>query len=283
MNINYNEAMADVRRRVKASGSSFAAGMGILSVPRREGMYALYAFCREVDDIADESPTKEIRETGLKLWHNRIKKLFEDGYYDDTISCALHTAIKRFDLIEKDFQDIIDGMDMDAAKTIFAPSMEYLDKYCDKVASAVGRASVRIFGDSSDEAQKVAHHLGRALQLTNIMRDLAEDAKRNRVYLPKELLIKYNITTNKADEVLSNPNLPKVCKDLSEIALDHFEKTNKAMEKCNWHAMRSARMMRDYYKALLNQLLKESWQDPYKRVSLPLYKKIWFAFRGLVG
>lgn len=281
--ITYNEAMADVRARVKASGTSFAAGMGILPIPRREGMYALYAFCREVDDIADESPTVEIREAGLKLWHDRIQKLFKDGSYDDTICCALKEAIDRFDLVEKDFQDIIDGMDMDAKETIFAPSMDYLDEYCDRVASAVGRASVRIFGDSSDKAQIVAHHLGRALQLTNIMRDIAEDASRDRVYLPIELLIKHNITTDKADEVLKHPNLSKVCHELSLTAIDHFDKANAAMQECNWHAMRPARIMRDYYRAILNQLLKKDWQDPHKRVSLPLIMKIWFGLRGLLG
>lgn len=282
-NITYNEAMAKVRAIVKASGTSFASGMSILPMPRREAMYALYAFCRVVDDIADDSPSAEVREVGLKIWHENIAALFKDGTYNGPITRALLPAIERFDLVEKDFQDIIDGMDMDAKETIFAPSMDYLDGYCDLVASAVGRASVRIFGDSSSDAQDVAHHLGRALQLTNIMRDLAEDAQRDRLYLPKELLEKHGVNDKSADEVLKNPNLPAVCKELSLTAITHFEKASESMEKCNWHAMRPARMMRDYYRAILNELLKKDWQDPYKRVSLPFYMKLWFGVRGLIG
>ncbi len=281
--LSYNEAMADVRARVKASGTSFAAGMSILPIPRREAMYALYAFCREVDDIADDSPTKEIREKGLKLWHDRIQDLFKDGSYSDTISRALKESMDRFDLIEKDFQDIIDGMDMDAAKVIFAPPMDELDAYCDRVASAVGRVSVRIFGDSSDKAQIVAYHLGRALQLTNILRDLAEDVERGRVYLPKELLEKHNIITQNADEVLAHKNLPAVCFDLSKVASEHFDKAAYAMDECNAHAMRPARIMGDYYGAILKRLIKKGWQDPKVRVSLPFWLKLWFGFRGFVG
>lgn len=279
----YNEAMADVRRRVKKSGTSFAAGMGVLPVPRREAMYALYAFCREVDDIADDSPTDTIREQGLALWHTRIYDLFHNETASDSITTALLPAIRRFDLVEGDFQDIIDGMDMDSREAICAPTMEALDTYCDHVASAVGRASVRIFGDSSPEAMRVAHHLGRALQLTNILRDLAEDAARGRVYLPQELLTKHGITTKVASDILAHPNLPSVCRDLAETVRHHFEQADKAMKSCQWHAMRPARVMRDYYGAIFKRLLKADWQDIHTRVSLPLWQKLALALRGLLG
>lgn len=281
--ITYDEAMKDVRRRVKASGTSFAAGMGVLPIPRREAMYALYAFCREVDDIADDSPTNEVREAGLKLWHERIHALFHEGKAEDTISAALLPAIKRFDLVEADFQAIIDGMDMDSRTTICAPSMADLDTYCDHVASAVGRASVRIFGDSSAEAMRVAYHLGRALQLTNILRDLHEDAQRDRLYLPEELLAKHGIASRKPRDVLAHPKLAAACRELGVTVQHHFDETTKAMKQSQWHAMRPARVMRDYYYAIFRRLLKADWQEPSKRVSLPLWQKIALALRGLLG
>lgn len=281
--ITYNEAMADVRKRVKASGTSFAAGMGVLPIPRREAMYALYAFCRDVDDIADDSPTAEARDRGLSAWREKIRDLFHSGKAEDTITTALLPAIKRFGLVESDFQFIIEGMEMDARETICAPSLEKLDLYCDHVASAVGRVSVRIFGDSSADAMRVAHHLGRALQLTNILRDLAEDASRGRLYLPENILAQAGIETRAPVDVLNHPNLPAACRALALIAQHHFDEANAAIKQSLWNAMRPARAMRNYYEAILKQLLKENWKNPHKRVSLSFAQKILVALRGFLN
>lgn len=280
--LSYNEAMAEVRARVKASRTSFAAGMRVLPVIRREGMYALYAFCREVDDIADDAPTPEERARGLALWRKKIHALFQEGRAEDAITRALLPAIERFGLVESDFQSIIEGMEMDARETICAPSMEKLDLYCDHVASAVGRVSVRIFGDSSPAAMRVAHHLGRALQLTNILRDLSEDAQRGRLYLPEESLAQASIASRKPQDVLEDPALPAACRDLAETALHHFAEADKALEESLRGAMRPARAMRRYYRAILKRLLKENWKNPFRRVSLPFWQKILIALRGLV-
>jgi len=280
--LTYNEAMADVRKRVKASGTSFAAGMGVLPIPRREAMYALYAFCREVDDIADDSPTAEIREQGLSAWRRDIHALFDKGQAENTITAALLPAIERFGLVECDFQSIIEGMEMDARETIVAPSLEKLDLYCDHVASAVGRVSVRIFGDSSAEAMRVAHHLGRALQLTNILRDLAEDAQRGRLYLPEELLAANGVDTREPMEVLDHPALPAACRALAKVAQNHFDEAHDAIKESIWNAMRPARAMRNYYETILKQLLKEDWKNPRQRVSLSLWQKIRIALRGFL-
>jgi len=180
--LSYAEAIEQVKAQVVASRTSFGAGMAILPKDRREGMYALYGFCRVVDDIADESPSPDIAARGLQDWRVRIADVFK-GKPSCAITTALLPAIGKFGLIEKDFQEIIDGMEMDS-EAIIAPDFATLDLYCDRVASAVGRVSVRIFGAAGHEGERVAHHLGRALQLTNVLRDLAEDAKRGRLYLP---------------------------------------------------------------------------------------------------
>ncbi|MGE0109211.1 MAG: presqualene diphosphate synthase HpnD [Bdellovibrionales bacterium] len=280
--LTLNEAMKEVRQIVAASKTSFAAGMAVLPLPRREAMYALYAFCRVVDDIADDSPTEKERNEGLHLWRQRIHDLFQKNTPTDSITTALQQPIHSYALKEKDFLAIIDGMEMDAEQTIVAPSMDELDDYCDHVASAVGRISVRIFGDSSEYGQKVAHHMGRALQLTNILRDLAEDASRGRLYLPRDLLERYNIEERHPMDVLRHPNLPLLCQDLASIAEQHFAETDLALQRCIHHSMRPARQMRNYYHAILRKLKKANWQTPEARVSLSFFDKLLVFLRGMV-
>lgn len=280
MATTYQQAIDDVKARVAASRTSFHAGMAILPKARREAMYALYAFCREVDDIADDGATFEERERGLQQWRERIANLFR-GNPSDNITTALAPAIQRFDLVEKDFQDIIDGMAMDAGMPICAPDVETLDLYCDRVASAVGRVSVRIFGDASLKAMKVSHHLGHAFQLTNILRDLAEDTTRGRLYLPEDLLAKHGVLSRVPSEVLRDPYLPAVCRDLAVQAHSHFTAADKAMQGCNPSAMRPAKIMRAYYGAIFDRLVADDWRNVSTRVNLPKWQKIWLVLRHL--
>jgi len=282
MTVSYPEAMAEVKARVNASRTSFHAGMNLLPKARREAMYALYAFCREVDDIADDGATAEERQRDLQKWRERIAELFQ-GNAGDPITAALAPAVQRFGLIEKDFQDIIDGMAMDAGTAIRAPDLPTLDLYCDRVASAVGRVSVRIFGDASHDAMDVSHHLGRAFQLTNILRDLTEDAARGRLYLPEELLTRYGIASRVPNDVLRDPNLPKACRDLAARAREHFTAASAAMAKCKPSAMRPARMMKAYYYAIFERLIAADWQNPTERVCLPTWQKLWLVLRNLMG
>jgi len=279
--LSYDEAIADVKQRVTKSRTSFHAGMAVLPKARREAMYALYAFCREVDDIADDSPTPEDAARGLAAWRVRINDLFKEKA-TDSITVALLPAVTQFGLIEDDFQAIIDGMQMDSV-AIVAPDEATFDSYCDHVASAVGRVSVRIFGDTSPKAMTVAHHLGRALQITNILRDLVEDAARGRLYLPQELLAKHGITSRNPAEVVRDIRLPSVCRDLAVQAGEHFLGADQAMLKCDKKAMRPARVMRAYYGAILQRLEAADWQDPMTRVSLSTGQKLLLVLRAYFG
>jgi len=278
----YQRALCEVRSRVVRSRSSFNAGMAVLPREKREAMYALYAFCREVDDIADDGPTPEERRNGLRKWRELIRAMFREGRAEDDITRVLSVAVKKFDLAEEDFQAVIDGMAMDAGEPIRAPSLTELDIYCDRVASAVGRVSVRIFGDAGPSGFKVAHHLGRALQLTNILRDLVEDAARGRLYLPRELLEKYSITARDPREVLRHESLPLVCRDLAAIAESHFAAADAAMRLCNRKVMRPARVMHAFYGAVLEKLIAEDWYDPSRRVCLPAWRKLWLALKSFL-
>lgn len=286
----YDVAARLAKECVAGSKTSFGAGMSILPRDRREGMYALYAFCRTVDDIADDGATEETRRRDLDLWRDRIRDLFQKNEPSDFITTALLPALKKFDLIEEDFQTIIDGMEMDARdEPIFAPSLRDLDLYCDKVASAVGRISVRIFGENSQNGTQLAFHLGRALQLTNILRDVAEDATRGRLYLPQELLDKHGISIRddkgqkNADAILRHPKLADVCRDLAAHAREHYAVANKMMALCPEKNIKPARIMRIYYGAIFNKLVAEDWRDPFHRVGLSKLQKIVLILRALLG
>ena len=167
----------------RASGSSFYAAMRLMPKAERSAMFAIYDFCRKVDDVADEpGPTREERRALLDQWRADVNALYA-GTVAEAVS-ALAGPIARYQLEQEDFLAVIDGMQMDVETDIRAPTYEVLDLYCDRVASAVGRLSVRVFGMAREPGIALAHHLGRALQLTNILRDLDEDAAIGRLYLP---------------------------------------------------------------------------------------------------
>jgi presqualene diphosphate synthase len=270
-----------IRDRVRAAGTSFYMAMRLLPEPRRDAMYAIYAFCREVDDIADDYPAAE-KAPALEKWRAEIDAIYA-GKSTMPLGRVLAEDAKRFHLRREDFLAIIDGMEMDAHADIRAPSLAELDLYCDRVASAVGRLSVRAFGDGSAAADRVAHHLGRALQLTNILRDLCEDAARGRLYLPRELLDEAGIATGDPALVLGDQRLRVACDKLAMIAEQHFTDAHRAMAECSRRAMRPARAMGAVYHAQLRRLRRRGWQKLEEPISLSKPLKLWIALRyGLI-
>jgi phytoene synthase len=267
-----------IAEKVRAAGTSFYSAMRMLSPERRNAMYAIYAFCRDVDDIADDDGLSDAeRQRQLGVWRQEIDRLYA-GNPEHMVARALLPYVTLFDLRRADFLAVIDGMEMDAV-AIQAPSLAELDLYCDRVASAVGRLSVRAFGTNQAEADIVAYHLGRALQLTNILRDVAEDAGRDRLYLPREILRAHGITETDPKTVLQNPALPDVCRELARQADDHFRRAWAAMQLCPKAAMRPARVMGAMYRAIFDQLLRADWHRLDQRVSVPKWRKIWIALR----
>jgi squalene synthase HpnD len=267
-----------IAAKVKASGTSFYSAMRLLPEARREAMFAIYAFCREVDDIADEEAPQTDKQAGLAVWRTEIDNLYA-GRPTLPISQALLGPMRDFKLRREDFLAVIDGMEMDATDTIQAPDMATLDLYCDRVASAVGRLSVRAFGATEPIADQVAYHLGRALQLTNILRDIDEDAGRDRLYLPRELLQKHGIDSADPEVIRAHPQLRLVCRDLAAVAKAHFAEADAAMRQCAKKPMRPARIMGAVYGALLDRLIAWDWQDLTTPVKVPKWRKIWLALR----
>lgn len=249
---------------VTRSGTSFGRGMRILPLPRRQGMFAVYAFCREVDDIADGDAGVEDPLKALGAWRDRIHDVFS-GVTRNALDRVLLVTITRFALKAKDFLDVIDGMAMDCGAPLVAPDEKTLDLYCDRVASAVGRLSTAVFGDVSPPAERVAYHLGRALQLTNILRDLGEDSARGRLYLPAEMLERFNVPADPVEALYAH-GLDPLCRVMARRAQDHFREARKAMALCGRTAMRPARMMAASYHPVLEALERRGWTNPERKI-----------------
>ncbi len=268
----------EVEALVRAAGTSFHRGMAVLPLPRRQAMYAIYAFCRIVDDIADDEVQFAEKAPRLAAWRERIAALYAGGQADEAVTRVLRSAIAAYGLREEDFLAVVDGMTMDAAEPIVAPDFATLDLYCDRVAAAVGRLSVRAFGDASPAADEVAHHLGRALQMTNILRDVGEDAARGRLYLPHEDLSAEGVPPQ-LPQALASPGLPKAACRLAVRAEAHFAAAEEAMRRCEQTAMRPARLMGATYAAILRRVRAAGWRDLHRRVGLPVWEKLYIALR----
>ena len=272
------DIQSQIEAKVKKAGTSFYWGMRMLEPKRRAAMYAVYAFCRDVDDIADEEtlPIAE-RQRQLQEWRDELVRLYSGQTPTLMVAWALVGPIRDYDLQHQDFVAVIDGVAMDMHGPVIRPDFATLDLYCDRVACAVGRLSVRVFGPWVPRSDDVAAALGRALQLTNILRDVAEDSGLGRLYLPDELLTSYGISCVTPQEVLAHPLLPLVLRDLAMLARRHYAVAAAAMAELPAGSMRPAALMRASYLAVLDKLEAGQWRDLHKRVSLSRGLKLWYA------
>jgi len=261
----------------RASGSSFYLAMRLLNREKREAMFEVYSFCREVDDIADNDMPRPERLKLLSAWRHNV-----DALYSGNSPVGLERlakVISRFGLRKEDFLAVIDGVEMDAREDIRAPSMERLELYCDRVASAVGRLCVRIFGVNDSDGKSLAHHLGRALQLTNILRDIDEDATVGRLYLPREALELANIKATDPNVVASSPHLAPACDFIVERARGHFVKANEIMTGCPRQVVRAPRIMGAVYRQKLEDMVSRGWAPPRHRIHVKKSYLLWIALR----
>ena len=277
------DAVAAARAHVQAvatrSGSSFLWAMRLLPRPRREAMYAIYAFCREVDDIADEDGSPAEKQRALATWREEIDRLYA-GRPGRPTAQALLGPVHDCALPKDEFLAVIDGMEMDAREDIRAPSLADFRLYCHRVAGAVGVLSMHVFGVTGPEAQALALAEGDALQFTNILRDVAEDAERGRLYLPRELLQRHGIESDDPLVVLRDPRLAGVCRDLAALAEERFAEAERLMARCRRGPVRPARIMLAVYRRLLTRLRQRGWADVSEEVRLPKAEKLWIALRN---
>lgn len=264
----------------RAHSSSFYAAMRIMPHGQREAMYEIYSFCRVVDDIADDKGPAEGRLEKLEEWRRNIDAIYLGEKRADLSGLA--TAVRQFNLESDDFRAIIDGMEMDVKQSIQAPSFVELDLYCDRVASAVGRLSTRVFGLPDGDGKLLSEHLGRALQLTNILRDLDEDAGIGRLYLPREFLDEAGIVGADPESVLAHPELPQVCGRIVSLARWHFVEADKVMARHSRSKVRTPRVMAEAYKSILRGLVSRGWASPRKRVKVGKPRLVFILLRHLI-
>ncbi|HEY4078360.1 MAG TPA: presqualene diphosphate synthase HpnD [Rhizomicrobium sp.] len=263
----------------KAVGSSFYLAMRLMPEEERDAMFAIYAFCRKVDDIADDGVgTRAERHEKLEQWRRDLTALYAGGNPVQTRFLA--PAVKQYGLRLDDFLTILDGMDMDVAEDIVAPDLATLDLYCDRVASAVGRLSIKVFGMEEGPGFELAHHLGRALQLTNILRDIDEDAAIGRLYLPREYLEEMDCCRQMDPKtIISKPAIDGVCRKVAKLAHHHYDEAQRILAAKPKGRIKTPRLMGAVYSEILSASEAAGFAAPRHRVSLPKSKLLSLVLR----
>ncbi|HEY2873424.1 MAG TPA: presqualene diphosphate synthase HpnD [Reyranella sp.] len=253
--------------QAQVSRSSFYTAMRIMPQAEREAMFAIYKFCRLVDDIADDGTrARPQRAAELDVWRADLAALYDGKPAGH--AAFLAQPVKAFSLRQADFLAVIDGMAMDVAEDICAPDLATLDLYCDRVAAAVGRLSTRIFGMDEEPGLELAHELGRALQLTNILRDLDEDAEMGRLYLPGELLKQAGIATTEPNAAIGDPRVDGACRALAARTLEHFAAADRLLRSRPRGRLLAPKLMEAVYRAMLKDMLAQGWVPPRRRVRI---------------
>lgn len=272
-----------VRSVVLRSGTSFGLGMKILPRPQRQAMFAIYAFGREVDDVADDLAPESVKLRELDEWRADVERLYAGDPRKPT-NRALLEPIERFPIPKEEFLALIDGMEMDARESMRAPDWPSLELYCRRVAGAIGVLSIAVFGDTSPAAHRFAVALGDGFQMTNILRDIDEDAQRGRLYLPRELLQRHGLNAEvPVLDLVQSPALEGVCLDLAETARRRYCEADRALSECRRFAMRPALVMMGMYERIFDRLMQAGFKPPRHRPSLSKLEKVRAAvFQGLL-
>ena len=270
------------QQKTKASHSSFAFAFFFLSKEKRLALNALYAFCREVDDIVDDSSHKNNRKKKLDAWRLEIDRLFNQAP-QHPVSLGLLPHLDTFKLDKKNFVAIMDGMEMDLNCNRYASYRE-LHLYCYRAASVVGLLSANIFGYTNKATLKYAHDLGIALQITNIIRDIAEDSERSRIYIPQDLLKKYEISEKDVLHNKNNKQMKLLVDDLSVHALQFYQSAMKHLPHEDRDAQKPGLIMGNIYFMLLQKIMKINNGFTFNnKVSLSTSRKLIIAITTVLG
>jgi len=261
--------------RAAQSGSSFYYSFLFLEPLRRQAITALYAFCREVDDVVDECPDALLARAKLGWWRNEVKALYE-GHPSHPVTQALATSLKGFSLPQEQLLEIIDGMEMDLDQIRYA-DFKALHLYCYRVASVVGLLAAEIFGYSDRQTLKYAHDLGLAFQLTNIIRDVGEDARRGRIYLPQDELSRFGVTEADLLQAHYGDQFRRLMAFQVERAQTMYQQAFAQLPAVDRKAQRAGLIMAAIYRATLDEIARDDYRVLDQRISLPPLRKLWLA------
>lgn len=265
------------QEKTAASGSSFYYSFLFLPTETRRAITALYAFCREVDDIVDDCKEVNVAQQKLDWWRNEINETFT-GNAHHPVAMELARLIEPYQLPKQHLEEIIDGMQMDLVQVRYT-NMQELEKYCYRAASVVGLLSARLFGYEDKSTEQYAHDLGMAFQLTNIIRDVREDAVRGRVYLPQDLLDKHGVQDTDLDQDQISRGLQTVLLEMATRAEGYYESAMAALPETDRWNQRTGLIMSAIYHALLVRIRDKDFNVMGGRTSLPKLSKLWIAWK----
>lgn len=265
------------RNKAAKSGSSFYYSFMFLPPQKRQAIIALYAFCREVDDAVDEIADPDVAAQTLAWWRQEIDQTF-NGTPSHPVGKALQTALAHFELHPEYFHEIIDGMEMDLQQQSY-PAFKHLALYCHRVASVVGLLAAEIFGYQNRQTLKYAEKLGLAFQLTNIIRDVREDAERGRIYLPQEDLQRFNVSRDDILSLRQTPALSALLQFEAQRARDLYQEAKNLLPQEDRFNQRTGLIMSAIYEATLDELEHEGFQVMQHRLSLTPLRKLWLAWK----
>lgn len=265
------------QQKAASSGSSFYYSFLFLPPNRRRAITALYAFCREVDDVVDECTDTQVAASKLVWWRQELDRLYA-GAPQHPVTQALHPVLAEFNLPQEQLIEIIDGMEMDLQQTRYL-DFKALSLYCYRVASVVGLLAAEIFGYADRQTLKYAHDLGTAFQLTNIIRDVGEDARRGRIYLPQDELKRFDVSIADIMDSRYSENFRKLMEFQIERAEQYYTQAMNQLPPCDRKAQRPGLVMAAIYRTLLEEIKRDGCQVLSQRTSLPPLRKLWIAWR----
>jgi len=264
-------------QKAAQSGSSFFYSFRFLPPERRRAITALYAFCREVDDVVDEVPDPDIARLKLAWWRNEIAAVFS-GRPQHPVALALQPAARAFALPQEHFQTVIDGMNMDLEHSRY-PDFVALELYCHRVAGVVGLLSAEIFGYSDPSTRGYARDLGISFQLTNIIRDVGEDARRGRIYLPQDELARFGVASADLFRQRASAAFPALMAHQVARARAWYDKALGSLPPVDRHAQRPGLIMAAIYRRLLSEIESDGFRVLDRRISLTPLTKAWIAWK----
>lgn len=263
--------------KAASSGSSFYYSFMALDKNQRKAIIALYAFCREVDDVVDNPGEDQIKTVKLQWWRDEIARLFKTNA-QHPVTRALTPVIKQFDLPEEYFMEIIDGMQMDLNQHRY-DSFKTLSLYCYRAAGVVGLMAAEIFGYENRDTLKYARDLGTAFQLTNILRDVHEDAQRGRIYLPLDDLQRFSVSENDILTSNNSENFQRLMQFETDRAKQYYQRARAHLPEQDRYQQRCGLIMAVIYHALLDKLEKNKFPVFNRRTHLSASHKLWLALR----
>jgi 15-cis-phytoene synthase len=265
------------QQKAAASGSSFYYSFLFLSRERRRAITALYAFCREVDDVVDETPDAQLAAAKLAWWRAEVANL-DAGKAQHPVSLALAPFVKKFGITAARLNEIIDGMEMDLTQTRYL-DWRALEHYCYHVAGVVGLLAAEIFGYRDARTLDYAKDLGIAFQLTNIIRDVGEDARKNRIYLPMDDMKRFAVPAAEILQGRESPRFKALMAFQAERAQEHYKSAMQALPRKDRRAQRPGLIMAAIYRALLAEIESDGFRVLTRRTSLTPLRKFWIAWK----